>query len=176
VAIPYRTGREQLPDVGVETVFIGPNAGVEMVSFGATAVCTEDLSTAERWVGHLASGSFALRFIVGSGESYQNNAYLLSIDNQLEVECSFDVENPRVLHCIRDEITPERWVGFNLRAQPSGCEVYSDSLYVCPYGETYHAPNPWWTGAYGLCCTTSCWCTLPGGETGCFNNCPGCPP
>ncbi|MGD8815290.1 MAG: hypothetical protein PVI78_12530 [Anaerolineales bacterium] len=174
VALPYTTAREQAPYVGVETVSIGPSVGIETVPFGETVACTEDLTGVEAWLGHKYSGNFAVQMILASGESYQFSAYELSIDNQLFVDCVFDVENPRVLHCIRDGITPERWVDFVLTAQPSGCEVWGGTFYVCPYDETYHAPNPWWDGTYGLCCSNGCWCTLPGGETGCFNNCPDC--
>jgi hypothetical protein len=174
VALPYTTGREQAPYIGVETVSIGPSIGIETVHFGETVVCTEDLSGVDAWLGHKYSGAFSLQLILPSGESYQSSAYQLSIDNQLQVACVFDPENPGVLHCIRPEgITPEREVDFVLRAQPSGCEVWGGRFYVCPYDETYHAPNPWWDGSYGLCCSNGCWCTI-GGQTGCWNNCPGC--
>jgi hypothetical protein len=163
--------------VGVETVSIGPRIGVETIEIGAMEyLCTEDLSHSYIWLGHLYNGDFAMRFTLGPSQNYQAETYELSIDNQLTADCIIDPENPQLLQCIRDGIASERWAEFVLRSQPASCEVFNESRYVCPAGETYHAPNPWWDGSYGLCCTTACWCTLPGGETGCFNNCPGCPP
>jgi len=177
IQLPYRTGIEQAPGVGVETIAIGPQLGVDFIRIGPTQYwCTEDLTGVSAWLGHKYSGNFTVQYILASGESYQSSMYELSIDNQLQADCQFDVENPRVLHCIRDGIASERWADLVLRSMPSNCEVWGGTYYVCPAGETYHAPNPWWDGTYGLCCTTACWCTLPGGETGCFNNCPGCPP
>ncbi|HEY71211.1 MAG TPA: hypothetical protein G4O08_11575 [Anaerolineae bacterium] len=184
VALPYRTGREQAPDVGVETVYIGPNVGIETVYIGSgvgyevvsPGVCTEDLFSTYAWIGHKYTGDFAVQLYLAEGQRYQSEAYQLSIDSQLFADCVIDVENPTVLHCNREAIYPDRWVELSLTAQPSTCEVWGGTYYVCPAGETYHSANSDWPGG---CCTTACWCDnpiTPFVDNGCWNDCPGCPP
>jgi hypothetical protein len=173
IQLPYRTGREQGPDVGVETVTIGPYIGVEMIEIGNTVACREDFTNVSTWLGHKYYGGFAVQYILPEGQSYQSDTYQLTIGSEDVVDCVFDVENPKVLHCTSDDITPNRWLDFELRSQPSNCEVWGGSYYVCPVGETYYGANVWWSGG---CCTTTCWCTLPGdSQPGCWNSCPGCP-
>jgi hypothetical protein len=172
--LPYRTGVETATVVGVETVEIGPYVGVETVEIGAMEyLCTEDLSRSYIWLGHLYNGNFAMRFTLGPSQNYQAETYELSIDNQLTADCIIDPENPQLLQCIRDGIASERWADFVLRSQPASCEVFNDTRYICPAGETYHDANSNWPGG---CCTTACWCEDPWWGYGCWTDCPGCPP
>jgi hypothetical protein len=175
--LPYRVGVETATVVGVETVEIGPRVGVEVVQIGASDyLCTEDLSGAYIWLGHIYNGDFAMRFTLGPSQNYQADSYQLSIDNQLTADCIIDPENPQLLQCIRDGIASRRWVDFVLRSQPASCEVFNESRYVCPVGESYHEANSLFAGG---CCTDTCWCIrtdLGDTQPSCDNLCPGCSP